>query len=66
MQSKKTGHSGLVIGLIGAGLLSPAIAHEQSSAEAAIDYRQSVMTVLRWNIKPGVSPCPCKTRWLIR
>jgi len=52
MQNKKMGHAALVIALIGAGLLAPAIAHEQTSAEAAIDYRTSVMTVFRWNIKP--------------
>ena len=52
MQNKKIGHAALVIGLIGTGLMAPAVAHEQTSAEAAIDYRQSVMTVFRWNIKP--------------
>ena len=52
MQNKKMGHAALVIALIGAVLLAPAIAHEQTSAEAAIDYRTAVMTVFRWNIKP--------------
>ena len=49
---KKIGCAALLTGILSAGLLAPATAHEQTSAEAAIDYRSAVMTVFRWNIKP--------------
>ena len=52
MHNKKIGVTVLLTGLLGSGLLAPVIAHEQTSAEAAIDYRSAVMTVFRWNIKP--------------